>query len=1175
MLVNFKNLIAMKRIVFLSSVLLGLVQLSFAQSSYVNKEWESTNYQQQVTSIERTVSKLDYHKNLITLSNSYNSSTGSVDVFLKKVDRAGNTLWVRHFNGASNLEDIGIDFTFDSNQNIIVIANIGTQSGIDIGLIKYSRNGNLLWDKTWNSQYDEDDIPLKVEVDNNDNIYVAGGTENTQAFSDYVILKYKSTGQIKWKKFYDFTGLHDIATGLKILSNGGVIVSGASASSTNSWDFATLRLDSLGGYEDTIRTVIPGVGLDRVEGVETDANNNVYVYGTSGTVGNRDVQIVKFNSSFQFDWVTTFNTGDDDVARSLDIDNNGNLYLLETTLESNGSQFTIVKYDDSGNTVWKRNYNAGSITKRADGVMLQVDNNYVTVIGNYKENSNENFVTLRYSLDGDIRFETRYDSGSDVEKAKSLSVDGNDVYVNGVVINGSLITNKTIKYNFINKEDVVVYANGKPSHIKNELIIRFDPAVINTSIVDDVEYQTGPLSRFVNQSVLVELNQRTHKDWRNYRTYKVFRRLTTGTSISISRLGDLVGIPKYWSTLLVEIPDESPLNVQMAPQSTDPLDGIIQSISNGSSVRYAEKNMVGTFSNVPDDYYYYGNAQSGLKDNAYGINVEGAWAKEVGNPSVRVGIFDHIVNWRHEDLGDGTWDGSKIAGGWSYSQHIPASSFTDFDNHGTACAGIIGAKRNNTIGVAGIAGGDVTEGNTGAKLFTMGISKNGTIAITTSSNVADAILEGAIHSPSSEYGYGLHIQNHSWAGTNYSKIVREAILTCFKNHCAFVNASGNTYYQELTYPSGYNKEWAMKVGANDISGARADFSTYGHDLDFIAPGTSSIYKTLKGTEDDGYYSEHGTSFAAPHVSGVSALLFSHHRPLNHSMYPNMLGPEDVEHILQETATDVDLNPPTTTGYDVGTGYGRINANEAVKKVSLPYRVHHFDINVIGSGNLTLVNSNQNISYPDGLPTYNYPSNYTYGTTDVYEFTKTVSHSIPSTQSYVDGWIRNSSCNLYEFNTSEIENPQGAGMRMVSSNQNSATFKGYVYKVEVFNEFGTSLGYKWAPYGGNNNIKIGYSIHTLDQNPSVNVEEIEIDNDINVYPNPTLNSATITISECYSGIQRLELIESTGKVLDINWEHLSNENGCSTKIDLSSVNTGVYFVKLTIDDKVVYQKVIKQ
>lgn len=105
---------------------------------------------------------------------------------------------------------------------------------------------------------------------------------------------------------------------------------------------------------------------------------------------------------------------------------------------------------------------------------------------------------------------------------------------------------------------------------------------------------------------------------------------------------------------------------------------------------------------------------------------------------------------------------------------------------------------------------------------------------------------------------------------------------------------------------------------------------YGGNMDLIAPGSDSIVYTTNiinsSTSANPYEKFNGTSAAAPHVSGVVALLLSHYNKPD--CYSNKnLAVEDVEYILEHSATN--LYGP---GYDDTTGWGRLDAYKALQMI---------------------------------------------------------------------------------------------------------------------------------------------------------------------------------------------------------------------------------------------------
>ena len=99
------------------------------------------------------------------------------------------------------------------------------------------------------------------------------------------------------------------------------------------------------------------------------------------------------------------------------------------------------------------------------------------------------------------------------------------------------------------------------------------------------------------------------------------------------------------------------------------------------------------------------------------------------------------------------------------------------------------------------------------------------------------------------------------------------------------------------------------MGAVNDSGARTSFSSFGSGLAIMAPG-SNVLSTFA---DGGYTRISGTSQAAPHVSGVAALLVG-----------KGLRGQDVVHRLLETARDAG-----SPGPDAFYGAGIVNARQAV------------------------------------------------------------------------------------------------------------------------------------------------------------------------------------------------------------------------------------------------------
>lgn len=301
---------------------------------------------------------------------------------------------------------------------------------------------------------------------------------------------------------------------------------------------------------------------------------------------------------------------------------------------------------------------------------------------------------------------------------------------------------------------------------------------------------------------------------------------------------------------------------------------------------------------LPQQWHYQNPGGKDQWAEGCDVNAFNAWTIETGKPQVIVAVNDIGVDYTHEDLAANMWVNEPEFNGVQgeddddngYVDDIYGFNFVTLNgtvpvgkiepgDHGTHVAGTIAAVNNNGIGVSGVAGGDGSP-DSGARIMVtqMMDGRNGGL---TPQSFVYAADNGAV------------LINCSWGLTNNERDTPQSYVEAidyFNANAGFdengeqtgpmaggliIFAAGNDS-REIEHPAMDDNVFA--VAALSANYVRSYFTSYGEWVDICAPGGDANRGTfvLSTLPDNKYGNMQGSSMAAPHVTGVAALIVSHY-----------------------------------------------------------------------------------------------------------------------------------------------------------------------------------------------------------------------------------------------------------------------------------------------------------
>jgi len=341
----------------------------------------------------------------------------------------------------------------------------------------------------------------------------------------------------------------------------------------------------------------------------------------------------------------------------------------------------------------------------------------------------------------------------------------------------------------------------------------------------------------------------------------------------------------------------------------------------------AQPNYYFHISWVPNDPYY-----SFYQWNLRRIAMEDAWdIEQGGDTSIIVGVLDTgcafedypVPSYEKDKIDSNTvsykrlpdYDGGHFLSGFDFVNNDAHPN--DNHSHGTHVTSTIMESTNNGSGLAGIA----------FNVAILPVKVVNWVGIGTADLFALGVYYAADHD--------VDIINISLASSgNPGQIVKDAIDYAASKGVIMVAGVGNSGAGSVTYPAKYDEIIAVSATCSSVPDSLAYYSNFGSGVEVSAPGGDLVDRDSNGFPDlivqqaflpgifnNGFAKPDsfvllgygGTSMAAPHITGVIALMLSHGIPR-----------ENIREVLHQTAVDCG-----DVGYDTLFGYGRIDCFRAL------------------------------------------------------------------------------------------------------------------------------------------------------------------------------------------------------------------------------------------------------
>lgn len=253
----------------------------------------------------------------------------------------GSPAWTEYYDGPTGEDDVGVDVETDEEGNVYV-TGMSQWTDFDFLTIKYDPYGNVIWEERNFGL--TDDKPAAMAVDDDGNVYVTGSYYGYTTGNNYLTIKYDPDGNKLWDDSFTSGGNDDdIPCALVLDAEGNVYVTGRSMDYESNWDWLTIKYDP-NGNQEWLDYYDYEYDEDIPNDMAIDSEGNVYITGHRTPYGSTsDFVTLKYSANGDIEWSMDYDSSlhDDDSANAVTVDGKANVYVTGVGYESGIWQNTI------------------------------------------------------------------------------------------------------------------------------------------------------------------------------------------------------------------------------------------------------------------------------------------------------------------------------------------------------------------------------------------------------------------------------------------------------------------------------------------------------------------------------------------------------------------------------------------------------------------------------------------------------------------------------------------------------------------------------------------------------------------------------------------------------------------------------------------------------------------